>query len=228
MTKQKVRAGDLVIDPKLLELRPINIYYVSTYRQAARSGAVFPPVIIEQKTKRVVSGNHRVTMYMEEFGPDHEIEVIAEKFKDEASVIRRFAEENSAHGAPLSGFSQKAIAQKLLKYGDEPEVIAKVLNIPVGKIKRLAEFTVVVIGNGKTKNNRPIKRGAESIIGKEIPQKKYNEHVRRDRGVPVCSMASQIVRWINNGWIDVTDEKTMSSLQELSDAINKILEKVAA
>jgi hypothetical protein len=61
--------------------------------QAMRNGAQFPPPIVDE-TNRIISGNHRVTSYCQEYGSEHEIDVIVESFPDEAAVIRKFAEEN--------------------------------------------------------------------------------------------------------------------------------------
>ena len=224
----RVKVSDLIIDEKLLELRPINLYFVSRYRQAVRSGAIFPPPIIEAGTKRVVSGNHRVTTYLDEYGPDHEIEVVSEKFKDEAAVIRRFAEENSKHGNPLSGISQKSIVQALLKYGDTPETVAQVLNIPVKRVELMAGISVIVIGNGRKKEMRPIKHGLEHMVGQSVKVGQYKEHIQADRGLPARTMASQLIRWIENGWINQDDQKTMEIMLNLRDALDGMMEKAAA
>lgn len=221
--KKKVK--ELVIDEKLTELRPVNIYFVSRYRQSLRSGAIFPPVIIEKGTNRVVSGNHRVTMYLQEYGAEHEIEVIEREFKSEADVIRTFAEENSKHGNPLSGYSQKYITQKLLEYGEQPEVIAQVLNIPVQKIKKIGDMNFVVIGKNKKKEYKPIKHGLEHKAGSTVNSKTYEVHKEHDRGVPAKSQADQLCRWIKNDWINIEDEGVMHSLANLYELLGGLFDK---
>ena len=224
----RIEVGSLIIDPKLVALRPINVYFVSRYRQAARNGAIFPPPIVEKGTSRVVSGNHRVTMWSQEYGPAHEVEVIEEVFPDEAAVIRRFAEENSRHGNPLTGISQKAIAQTLLEYGDTPEVVAQALNVPVVKIKMMGDLKVLVIGTNRKRELRPIKYGLEHLAGQTLKKNLYDEHRRVDRGTTVRSLAEQVTRHISNGWIDQADHKTMASLTALYEALAVLLAEVAA
>ena len=225
MTNKAKRVGDLVIDDKLTELRPVNLYFVSRYRQAARCGAVFPPLIVEKGTNRVVSGNHRLTMYLEEFGEDHEIDVIEQKFADEAAVIRTFAEENCRHGAPLSGYSQKYIAQKLLEYGDNPETIAQVLNIPVKKVQNFGGMNFVVVGPNKKKERKPIKHGLEHKAGSTVQLRDYETHKKHDRGVPAKTQADQLIRWIENGWIDTEDTGTMDNLWILYNTLGVMFKK---
>ena len=227
MKTVKKRVGDLVIDEKLTELRPVNIYFVSRYRQAARNGAVFPPVIVEKGSNRVVSGNHRVTMYLEEFGQDYEIDVIEKTFKDEAAVIRCFAEENSKHGNPLSGWSQKYITQKLLEHGDEPEAVAKALNIPVQKVQNLGGMNFVVVGPNKKKERKPVKHGLEHKAGSTVKAKVYETHKKHDRGVPARSQADQLSRWIENDWIDMEDQGTADSLWNLHVLLGRLFENRA-
>ena len=226
---KKCKIKNLVMDEKLLELRPVNSYFVSRYRQAMRSGAQFPAPIVEKGTNRIVSGNHRVSAYKEEYGDDHVIEVVAEVFPDEASIIRKFAEENNSHGNPLSGISQKSIIQSLLKHGDTPETVAQVLNIPVKKVKSLGSLSVLVIGKGKKSECRPIKHGLEHMTGRKVQEKQYNEHRQADRGVHASYLARQLNRWLVNEWIDTTDEHTMQALEELQASLNIFMEqKVAA
>lgn len=221
---KKMRIGDLVFDKNLTEIRPVNMYFVSRYRQAARSGAQFPALIIEKGTKRIVSGNHRATMYLEEYGEDHEVDVIEKAFPDEKDVLREFAKENSKHGNALSGWSMKYITQKLLDLGDTPEDIASVLNIPVQKIKKMGDMFVVVTGDKKKKEHKPVKNGvSKKILGTEIKSSEWEVHKKNDRGISPVKIAEQIMRWIENDWIDWDDEKTLETFKSLLESIeNKI------
>ncbi len=226
---KRMKISQLEFDPKLIELRPVNPYFVSRYRQSMRSGAQFPPPIIEDGTNRIVSGNHRITAYLQEFDEDYEIDVAVEKFPDEAAVVRRFAEENSSHGNPLNGIQQKAIVQILLKYGDTPESVASALNIPVKKIMNLGKMSVLVIGKGKKKEMRPVKHGLEHLSGQTMKPKLYDQHRKSDRGVPVGALARQLQRHLENDWIDVEDQGTVDALGNLYAALGKFLDaRVAA
>ena len=215
----------LIIDERLTELRPINMFFVSRYRQAMRNGANFPPPIVEKGTGRVVSGKHRVSAYLEEFGADHQIDVVERKFKSESEVLRLFAEENSKHGNPLSGYSMKYITQRLLSLGDTPEEIASALNIPVKKVQDMGGMSVFVIGNGK-KEKKPIKHGLEHKAGSNITEADYTCHQRQDRGVPARNLATQLTRWIENDWIDKDDDATVTALRELHAALDKVVAAV--
>ena len=57
----------------VLDIRPVDSFVVSRYRQAWRTGAAFPPIIADKATREIISGNHRWQSAMDEFGPDFEI-----------------------------------------------------------------------------------------------------------------------------------------------------------
>lgn len=218
----KAKIRDLIMDEKLLELRPINLFVVSRYRQSMRTGAIFPPLIIEKGTMRVISGNHRLEAYRGEYSGEREIEVVEETYKNEAEAIRRFAEENSRHGNPLSGIEKKNIIQKLLEHGDSLETVSQVLNMPVKRVEQYAGFNVVVIGKGNKRELKPVKHGLQHIAGMTMKAKEYTTHIQHDRGVPAKSLAQQLTRWIKNGWIDREDVETMDALNDLSQAISTL------
>jgi hypothetical protein len=54
----------------VLDIRPVDAFVVSRYRQAWRTGAAFPPIIADKATREIISGNHRWQSAMDEFGPD--------------------------------------------------------------------------------------------------------------------------------------------------------------
>lgn len=221
----KRKATELTIDENLTEMRPINAYFVSRYRQAMRNGAKFPAVIIEKGTNRIVSGNHRVTAYIQEFGDDVQIEVKEKEFASESELLRFFAEENSSHGNPLSGWSEKSIAQKLLELGDDPQEIGRVLNIPVSKVKKIGGLNVWVIGSDDKKEMKPVKHGLEHMAGHTVQNKEYETHKNHDRGVPARQQVDQLIRWIDSGWIDWENEYTYKSFQLLYNRLDKIMSK---
>jgi hypothetical protein len=113
----------------------------------------------------------------------------------------------------------------LQEAGDSVEDIAALLSVPVAKVERWADMTVVVVGKrGKKKlrHSEPVKRGLEHIAGQEVPEEQYKAHAERDRGVPARNMAQSLTRWLANGWVD-DDPRTESALRELATELNEYL-----
>lgn len=222
----QMRVGDLIIDPELTKLRPINTYFVSRYRQAYRHGAPMPLVIVQSGTNRVVSGNHRVTALLEEYGEDHQIKVEVREYDNERAMLEEFARENVAHGNPLEGVSRSKIAHALMEKGATAEEIAILFNVAVRRVVDWCGMTVTVIGGrSKKKHTEIIKRGPE-IVGETITQPQYDTHIRADRGISAYSQAAQLTRWINQGWVKPHDHKSVDALRELASAIDTFIATV--
>ena len=225
---KKVKLMDIVIDPTI-QVREVESYTVSKYAQAMRAGAEFPPIILEQGTNRAVCGNHRYYAYKTAFGPEYEIPVEFRTFANEAEIIRLAARDNISHGRQLDTWDQKRIVSRLLALGDTPEQLAELLSLPVRKIEEWGGMTVFVVGRkSRTRHVAPIKHGLEHMAGKTLKAEQYEEHERRDPGVPVKNMAAVITRHIVNGWIDESDERTMSNLKALQEALNVFIKGAAA
>jgi hypothetical protein len=226
MTEKKMKLGALSMDPKLIELRPINLVFVSRYRQAYRTGAVLPPIIVEEGTNRVVSGNHRLHALLAEYGPDHETVVVSKKFSGELDVLKEFARENATHGNPMDGITRKRIVAALLEMGAPVEEVSGLFNVPVRSLQKWGEHFVGVVGENGTKRLVPVKRGLNPAPGTTITERLYEEHKRRDRGVTAVELADQLLRWLKNGWVE-SQEEIVASLGQLRREIDKFLKKTA-
>jgi hypothetical protein len=226
MAKRKVKVGELIVDPKLTELRPINLVFVSRYRQAYRTGAVLPPLIVEEGTNRVVSGNHRLQALLAEYGPDKEVAVSCKKFSGELEVLKEFARENAAHGNPMDGITRKRIAAALLDMGAPVEEVSNLFNVPVRSLEKWGEHFVGVVGEDGTQRLVPVKRGLNLAPGITLTERLYEEHKRKDRGVTAFELVDQLLRWLKNGWMEPTDD-VVASLTELRSEIGKLLKKAA-
>lgn len=221
--RAKVRIGELVVDSKLIELRPINPVFVSRYRQSYRMGAAIPPLIVEEGTNRIISGNHRYTAMVQEFGPDYKTEVIYKKFEDELAVLKEFTRDNAAHGYPLDGITRKRLVAAMLDLGATIEEVARLLNVPVRNLESWGRNFVAVIGSDGMQRHVPVKRGFPAVQTTITPQL-YEEHKRADRGLKVEELVGQLLRWLRNGWVE-PKEDIVASLDELQREITRFLKQ---
>lgn len=217
-----VKLMDIVVDPTI-QVREVEAYTVSAYAHAMRSGAKFPPLVIEAVTNRLVAGNHRYFAYKQTVKPETMIAVETRQFGSEAELIRFAAADNARHGRPLDTWDKKRIVARLRKLGDSAESIAELLGVSVGRVEEWAGHTVIVIGKrGKStlKTPEPIKRGLDHMAGKEITREAYLAHERHDIGSPVKNLAAIITRHITDNLIDTEDAKTMENLEALHGALS--------
>jgi len=217
----KVKLQDIVVDPTI-QVREVEPHTVSEYAQAMRAGSMFPALMLEKGTNRLVCGNHRYYAYKRVLEPGDAVAVTYREFTDEADIVRTAAKDNATHGRPLDTWDRKRITARLQEAGDSTEDIAALLSVPVTKVQHWAGMTVTVIGKrGKKtlKHTEPLKRGLEHLAGTEVQEEQYRAHAERDRGVPARQNAQTLTRWLENGWID-NDPKTTEALEVLHAALS--------
>lgn len=227
---KKVKLSSLQYDEELLELRPLNIYYISQYRQAYREDADFPPIVIDKKTNMIVNGNHRFAALSEEYPIDHEIRIIVKSFRNRKAIINEFANDNAKCGQPLTTFSKKKITNALIREGASVAEIAQIFSVSVTKLKTWGEGknVVVVIGrdiNNKTVRKTEIVKNAFEPQKKAITQKEYDVHKKVDKGIPIMQQVGQLTRWVENRSFDPTPEN-VALLRELYGSIGEFLKEM--
>jgi len=212
----KVKLSELKQSEQILEIRKVNPVFVSRYRQAMREGDEFPPLHIT-KDKVIVCGNHRYGGYIAEYPEDHKVKCKVLDFDSEAEMIEHAVKDNARHGNPLDGISRKRAVIKLIELGRDEEKVASLLGCSVKRIMDMAGQHVIVRGNGK----KPVKRGLEHLSGKTISKKQYEDHNNRDRAMNVSSQCEQLIRWLDNGWVDFDNPENVEALTDLAKAIEQ-------
>lgn len=216
----KAKLDSLIQAAWVLNIRPVDAFVVSRYRQAWRTGAQFPPIIADKATREIISGNHRWQSAMDEFGPDFEISIEYRTFKSRADALRVMAEENSKHGEPMDGITRRRLTCAMLVEGITEKEVAAILGVPVTRLKRWGEQSVTV-QIGRKCVARPVKAGIDVETIKEMKQEEYEEHIEKDQGMTARHMANQLARWIRNGWVNMADEKTAAAVKDLKAAIGE-------
>lgn len=224
MKTQEIEIGQLFIDPKLRDMRHINPVVVSRYRQSYRNGAPMPYIIVEDgPANRIVSGNHRATALLKEYNDDHVITVEVRNYANERGVLEDFLKENLTHGMPLDDFSKKKIVNALTEEGASAEDISKLFNLPVKRIEKFGEGSVMVTMGDHTEE-MPSKRGFEPE--KVLTEEQYKDHATKDRGFPVSQQVSQLMRWIVGDLIPYNEDND-TLLRSLRDEIDLYLKRNA-
>jgi hypothetical protein len=140
----KAKLDSLQLAQWVLDIRPVDAFVVSRYRQAWRTGAAFPPIIADKATREIISGNHRWQSAMDEFGPDFEIPVEYKTFKSRADALRVMADENAKHGEPMDGITRRRLTCAMLVEGITEKEVAAILGVPVTRLERWGEQSVTV------------------------------------------------------------------------------------
>lgn len=211
----KVQLNEIQIDEYLRELRGgMNTTVVSRYKKNCRNGAKFPPLVLEKKTYKLVSGNHRYDAMMDVFGEEYVVDAILRTYENRKEYLKDFLRENSEHGYPLVGKRRNEAIYKLVKNDHIPECeIGKILNIPADEdIFVQNGILMTKVGTKKTGyTEKVIKRGAP-IAHKKITPEQYAEHITKDKSGSFKSLTKQVIRWLNFDWISEDDYENVRHL----------------
>jgi hypothetical protein len=216
-----MKLNEIQTSDEMLELRPLDAFTVSRYRQHVRTGVEFPPLILDADGLFVVSGNHRFAAYAAELVEDAEVAVELRKFATNRERLECMARENMSHGMPMDGITRRRVALALSIEGMSLAEIAQLFNVPERTIEKWGEHTVVVIGKGNGRNGtiKPVKAGPDLATGQKITQDQYTTHIKQDMGASFRQMAKQIIRWLDAGWVNLDDERNDAALEELRRAV---------
>jgi len=217
----KIKLKNLVFDDELISIRKINPIVVSKYRQACRNGAEFPRILIEKSTNKIVSGNHRATAMIAEFGGDYTIDVIVKEYSDKKELLYDFAKENATHGAPLDSFSKRKLVLKTIAEGGTIETLSKILNTPVSRLESYGNDLIGVTVGSKVEQ-RPAKKGYRP--DKPVTEAEYNKHTNYDKGMSVVQQARQLRRWLVSDVITRNSGNVME-LELLENSLKEWLSK---
>jgi hypothetical protein len=219
--EMKLKLSEIKVSGEMLELRPLDAFTVSRYRQNIRTGVKFPPIVLDLDGGFIVSGNHRYAGYVAELPDDAEIEVIMRSFASNKERIEYMARENMAHGMPMDGITRRRVALALAAEGATTAEISRLFNIPERTLQKWGERTVCVIGKGQGRGGtiHAAKAGPDLEPGQKVTVEEYETHIKCDMGATARHMAAQLVRWIRQGWINMEDERNLDALQELQNAL---------
>ncbi len=220
----KLKLSQISINEDITDLRPIDMFVVERYRQAIRTGAEFPPIVVAGKGYGIVSGNHRYTAYLAELGEDAEVEVVRREFKTRRDMLEFAAGENMKHGSPMTGITRRRFALAIAAEGASLAEVARLFNVPERTLELWGTRVVRVFGKGKGRDGttQPIKFGPDLETGQRVTSEQYTTHIKRDMGASGRQMALQLARWLRAGWIDMTDERTAAAMDELRAALGTV------
>jgi hypothetical protein len=162
---------------------------VALMTEALRSGAMFPPVLIDASSKRVIDGFHRVTMYRQS-DRSKPIEVIERHYENAADMFADAVRLNAAHGKRLDLDDRLHCLKK-----------SKELGLSVGVLASALCMTVETVGGLQSERPGKMRVVRASNNLDEIPTSYGRENARFN-----SARARQVVVDINEGFMVVLSD----------------------
>ena len=208
-----LRAGDIVKDERLSEIRNFDRYTASKYRIAMRNGAKFPPIAVEESTKVLVDGALILQAFIDEYGEDARIAVEYVVCRGFGAVVKEFTRRNIRHGRPLDAFTKTKIVHALIEAGTSCQELADLLCTDISHINEYrGRFTIVNGVKFAYKHEVPLQN-------RNISEAAYRLHAYQHSGSSAGKLAWELASMLENG---LHDEDDKEHLLRLRDVLNSV------
>lgn len=227
-TIKNVKLSALVLDFSIYPRAKVDPQHSSYIAEAMRAGRYVLPIIVEEKSLRIIDGFHRFRAHriIADPGADPEVPVEVRNYDTEADLLRDAIKLNSTHGKALTTWDRKHAINLAENCGITDETIAEDLAITLervillrgGMARKHASTSPPAVGD--TSGPRiPLKRMLYHMAGRELSQAQVDaqEHLL---GVNQTALVSQLLLLIRNDLVDTDNPRMIDSLRELRDLLN--------
>ena len=164
----KITTAEVVFDPAIYPRKAIDNYRVIALRRALEGGNLLPPILICQRTKKIIDGAHRWTLATQR--GDATIDAELRDYASDAERFRDAVQLNATHGMPLS----RSDAVRVIDIGEalglkEPD-FAEMLQTTLTDVQKLRPRYAKVSApevNGKLQKI-PLKGSVRHLAGETI------------------------------------------------------------
>lgn len=221
MVVRNVSAASLILDFNIYPRQDFSRQRVNYYSEAMEAGAVFPPIVVDESSYRVVDGWHRLKAVQKFGGEDALIRTDFQVFNSEAELFLEAMRLNAANAQPLSREDQVHCIVVGEQLGLSREQITGTLSLPDHRYSELKVTRVATQGQGLTPAAQiPLKRTTRHWAGQRLTptQITYNE---KAGGLPQTYFVRQVIFMLESD----ADDKNDAALQELLRRLFELLEQ---
>lgn len=229
---KKVKIAELILDYNLYPRTVVDRQHIAYMAEAENAGAKLPPVLIDAKTKKVIDGFHRITMWRSKYGDEAIIEVEEKRYADEKEMLLDSIRLNAHHGRVLTTQDRVRCTILAEKLHIDEEILSSAMCLTVAKIGKLR---VERIGRLKVASNDhmgysgyiPLKRTIEHKAGQKLTKRQAEANDKLS-GMNQSFYVNQIILLIENNLLNKQDERLMKRLKRLYELLEDMaLESVA-
>ena len=248
-----MRLGNIIIDTRYQTRMKTDSTVASRYAKAMLEGSIFPPMVIEKGTNKVVDGFTRMEAYMRAFRPDTDVPVTMKTFKNELDRLINGCPDNFKHGTRYDSFTMSNLLCRMGTAGatkkDVPE-ISKMIGWNKDRVLEGFGIALIKIGNKTAPNSKPNSKPEPSSIGEETigsyvivkkelkPLKNGLKHLENTVMLPDTyqamldhhtgwndvSVINQILLRIDNNFLNLGDTNTTEKLKELHTKLSVVVD----
>ena len=221
MQTEKVEVSSLVFDHNLYPRFEIDDYCITDYARAMEAGAIFPPIIADRKSRRVVDGWKRGKAALKFSGDGAKIEVEWRDYKDEAAVLLDAISTNTIHGERISRYDLQRCAILGQQFGIREDLLAAAMRVTPDHLEQI---------RAKLRSTRAGDVIANKQVGAHLPlvvTVKQADGLKRSGGNNQAFFINQVINLIENNLLDTGSERVMERLAHLAAIIEPLVAEAA-
>jgi len=215
----KIKLAELVEDFDLYPRSDVDSAHVATLAYALEAGEKFPPIIIDEKSKRIVDGFHRRRAYLRVLGDEGEIEVEARRYPSDKEMYIDAMRYNARHGRALAGSEQTGAILKAQRFHVSIDVIASSLGVTQERVESIIQHKVGTIKGVRMADGRMIALKG-SVHHLKILSHEQAEAMDMFPGQPQVLLLRQLNKLIETDCIETENPQVIAELRRLRDALN--------
>lgn len=219
MATKKVKVAALLLDYNLYPRHRIDSTHVAGMVRALAAGELFPPIVADRTSRRVIDGFHRIEAIKRFSGEEAEIDVEWHSYETEADMLEDAIRLNARHGNRLNPWDR---ARSVL--------LAEEMGLSIDRTAVALAMTVEAVGEFKLRKLAiapdakllPIKGTIAYLAGKHLNSLQVQGNERAG-GMRPLFYINQVMNLVNYSLIDESDERLMAALKALHRVLSEYL-----
>jgi ParB-like chromosome segregation protein Spo0J len=190
-----IKLEELVEDFDVYPRTMISGTHVARLRDAANAGAEFPPIVADNKSKRIVDGMHRVRV--QKILGKETILCELREYKNDAELFSDAVRLNASHGRPLGSYEIKRSIETLRRLGVDDKKIITIVRIPPARVIEIVRNFAMAEGDGE----RAVKAAYEhEMAGQTMTEKQEDAHAKLTGMSPTFHLRQVIIALESGMW----------------------------
>jgi len=199
--KQNIPLAKIIIDETIYPRHKVSAGNVAILKEALRSGATLPPIILDEKTMKVIDGWHRVEAVRSIYGEEAKIAAELRTYDTKQDMVCDAVHMNAIQGYKLTTWDRVRAIVMLVELNADKDRIMKALGITEEKYEKLAER----IAEGPGGEKIALKGSMRQFGGKKITTEQEEYNAGSGSGLDIGVLLAQIIRAMEADAVDVND-----------------------
>ena len=209
-----LKCSELVFDFDLYPRPNIDAAHVRNIMTALEAGEELPPIVVDEKSKRIVDGFHRVRAMQRHDKDNATIQAILHSYASDKALFLEAVRLNAAHGRSLTSYDRAHAIILADKLGIDHDVLAGALRMTLARVNDLRIERSAIA----EKLTVPLKRTIRHMAGRKLSKGQQEANVKLS-GMDAGFYVRQVILLLENDLLDPEDEE----LDPLLDCLAKLL-----